>query len=583
MHPLRRLSPFLRPYRWHFTIGTVALLLPFQLVPPLVWMYIVDIVITKGRREMLLPAILLMLGVQIAGNAVGALRAYIMGNAGERFIFDLRNATYAKLQRQSLGYFHRRRTGDLISRTMNDVEAVRDAVVSGIDEILSSIVNFLYVAAIIVYLQWIVGLVTLIPLGIVGLLVYRFNGRVKALYRRIRDRLGDVTAKLQESFAGMMVIKAFGRDAYEVARFEQTSRTYLDDSLRGVRVRAIYMPSVMAVGFLSNVAMIGLGAVFVLRGAFTMGGLIAYRGYWWQLFSPIMSIARINEVWQRAMASSSRVIEVLDAPEAIRDAPEALTLDRVRGEIALEHVSFGYEGDQLALADLSLHVAPGHSIGVVGPSGAGKSTLLALLLRLYEADSGSVCIDGHDVREVTQASLRSQFGIVTQDAFLFNESIAANIRYGRMDATDDEVREAARQANAHEFIEALPNGYDSIAGERGVKLSGGQRQRICIARAFLANPAILLLDEATAAVEPESELVIQTALSRLMQSRTTIIVSHRLSMVRDTDRIVVVREGRIAEHGRHRELLDRDGWYARMYRLQMGEEEPSHPPELVEA
>jgi ABC-type multidrug transport system fused ATPase/permease subunit len=339
-----------------------------------------------------------------------------------------------------------------------------------------------------------------------------------------------------------------------------------------VRVRAVYMPSVLLVGFLSNVCMIGFGAWFVIQGSFTLGGLVAYRGYWWQLFSPVTSIATINDLWQRANAAAARIVEVLDEPESIADPPHPLELGRAHGKIDFEQVSFGYEPGRETLRDLELSVAAGSSIGVVGPSGAGKSTLLSLLLRFYDPTSGVIRIDGHDLRSLRQRDLRSQFAIVAQDAFLFNESVRDNIRYGRLDASQEAIEEAARLANAHEFVIGLSKGYDTKIGERGVRLSGGQRQRLCIARAFLADPAVLLLDEATAAVEPESELLIQTALSRLMQGRTTFIVSHRLSMVRDVDTILVVRDGKLAERGSHDELMAHDGWYARMCRLQVGEE-----------
>jgi ABC-type multidrug transport system fused ATPase/permease subunit len=582
MGPIRRLFPFFGAYRWYFVVGTACLLLsiPFQLFHPLVWKFVVDEVVVARHHAWLLPALGVMLMVHLAGSGLVALRTYLLGKAGECFIYDLRNAVYRKLQSQGIGYFHQRRSGDLISRAIGDIEAIRDAFISGIDEILASLLSFVFVAGIIVVLQWVVGTVTLVPLLLVGVIVYRFNDRVKLLYRSIRDRLGDVTAKLHESFGGMLVIKAFGRDQYEVDRFRDAGKAYLDDSLVGVKVRAVYMPSVMSVGFFSNIAMVGLGGYFVIQGSFTLGGLVAYRGYWWQLFSPVMSLARVNEIWQRANAASARVLEVLDEPAAIQDGPDATVIEQATGELALEDVGFQYSPGKPALEQVSVRVPAGHSIGIVGPSGAGKSTLLALLMRLFDPDQGRVLLDGRDVRSVTQASLRAQFAVVTQEAFLFNASVRENIRYGRLDASDLEVEEAARLANAHEFICDLPQGYASLVGERGVKLSGGQRQRICIARALLANPKVLLLDEATAAVEPESELIIQAALGRLMQGRTTVIVSHRLSMVRDADSILVIREGRITEHGAHSTLMQRDEWYARMYRLQMREE---HAPEALSA
>jgi len=323
------------------------------------------------------------------------------------------------------------------------------------------------------------------------------------------------------------------------------------------------------VGFLSNIAMIGAGAYFVLRGEFTIGGLVAYRGYWWQLFAPVFSLAQVNEMIQRAIAAASRVFEVLDAPEEVTDAPDAIVLDTVQGHIRFDRVNFAYTAERPILQDVSFQVLPGQRIGIVGPSGTGKTTILNLILRLYDPQEGVIYLDGTPLRQLQQQAFRRHIALVTQEPFLFNDTVRQNILFGRLDASDEEIETAARLANAHEFIMDLPQGYDTLVGERGVKLSGGQKQRICIARAFLANPRVLLLDEATASVEPESEALIQAALERLMQDRTTIIVTHRLSLVRDCDRILVIDEGRVIESGRHEQLIEQNGWYARMYRLQM--------------
>jgi ABC-type multidrug transport system fused ATPase/permease subunit len=308
----------------------------------------------------------------------------------------------------------------------------------------------------------------------------------------------------------------------------------------------------------------------VWRGAFTIGGLVALSRYWWQLFFPVQSLAQINELLQRANAAAGRIFEVLDAPPEIADGPGAMDLPRAQGRLTFEGVTFAYVPGHPVICGLDVEVRPGQKLGIVGPSGAGKSTLLSLLMRFYDPQGGRILVDQTDLRQLKQASLRRQMAVVTQEPFLFNATVEANIRYGRLDAGMAEVEAAARQANAHEFILRLPQGYQTITGERGVRLSGGQKQRLCIARAFLADPRILLLDEATAAVEPETEAVIQAALERLMQGRTTVVVSHRLSMVRDCDLIVVVEHSAVAERGGHDELMAQGGWYARMYRLQMG-------------
>jgi ATP-binding cassette subfamily B protein len=580
---LRRLFSYLLPYKWWIVVAGALLLLgtPAQLFHPLVWLFVVDEVVLAeeprfieyvggSRVNLLLAALGVMLVVHVVGTALGAVRTYVLGVVGQRFVFDLRADVYRRIQDHALPFFHRHRSGDLVARTMGDIDSLEEVAIRGTDEIVSSVIQFVVVAAIIVWLNVWVGTLTLVPLLGVFVLVVLFNRRIKGLYRRVRDRLGDVSAKLQENLSGILVIKAFAREGHEADEFARRNRAYFETSIRAVIARAFYFPAVYTVGFTSNLVMIGLGGYFVLTGRFTIGGLVAYRGYWWQLFSPVQSLARINEMIQRALAAASRVFDLMDEPVEVTDAPDAVELEAVAGRIEFDAVSFAYTERQATLREVSFVVEPGQRIGVVGPSGAGKSTLLALLLRLYDPSSGVVRIDGRDLRSVTQRSLRRRFGVVTQEPFLFNDTIRANIAYGRPDADDAAVEAAATQANAHEFILGLPRGYDTVVGERGVKLSGGQKQRISIARALLSQPSVLLLDEATASVEPESESIIQQAVTEASRGRTSIIVSHRLSMVRDADEIVVVSDGRITERGSHEALMGLEGgWYARMYRLQM--------------
>lgn len=566
-----RLLGLMRPYLVPIIIGFTCLVLatPAQMFPPLVWKYVVDEVIMNRKVEHLVPAMLVMLAVHLVGMGLSAARTYLLGVAGQRFVADLRSRLHDKLMRQSVRYHHDRKSGDLMARVIGDVDTLQEVVINGVDNILGNALSLIWVAGIIVWLNWKVGTLTLLPLAIVAVMVWFFNLRVKGLYRAIRDRLGDLSAKLQENLLGVLIIKAFAREAYEQERFQLVNAEYLTTSLKGVKVRSVYFPGVMTVGFMSNIAMIGAGAYYVLKGEFTIGGLVAYRGYWWQLFAPVFSLAQVNEMIQRAIAAASRVFEVLDAPEEITDAPDAVAPDTVRGHILFDRVSFAYTPERPILQDVSFEVLPGQRIGIVGPSGTGKTTILNLILRLYDPQEGTIRLDGHDLRQLQQQAFRRHVALVTQEPFLFNDTVRHNILFGRLDATDEEIETAARLANAHEFIMDLPNGYHTLVGERGVKLSGGQKQRICIARAFLANPKVLLLDEATASVEPESEALIQAALERLMQGRTTIIVTHRLSLVRDCDRILVIDEGRVMESGTHEQLVEKDGWYARMYRLQM--------------
>lgn len=586
MKPFRRLFRYLLPHWRKLALAAACLVAgtPAQLFHPLAWLFIVDQVVMAehprfieyaghSRGWLLLAVLGIMFVVHAIGAALGAMRTYLLGRVGQQFVLDLRVDVYRHIQQHSLAFFHRHTTGDLMARTMGDIDALEEVAIQGTDEIVSNAIQFFVVAGIIVWLQPVVGLITLIPLLGVGVMVRVFNKRVRGLYRQVRDRLGDVATKLQESLTGILIIKAFGREQRDAERFDEQNKLYFKTSLRAVIARSFYFPGVMTVGFMSNLAMIGLGGWFVIQGKFTVGGLVAYRGYWWQLFSPVNSLARINEMIQRAGAAASRVFELMDEPIEIADRDGAIELQNVQGAVTMRGVHFAYATRENTLSDISFHAEPGQSIGVVGPSGSGKSTLVSLLLRLYDPAQGEVLVDGQEVRGVTQASLRKHFAIVTQEPFLFNESIRANILYAHRDpasVTDEQLFDAARQANAHEFILALPEGYNTIVGERGVRLSGGQKQRISIARALLANPRILLLDEATASVEPESESIIQAAVQNVLQGRTAIIISHRLSMVRDCEQILVIEDGRITEAGPHSALMATDGWYARMYGLQMG-------------
>jgi ABC-type multidrug transport system fused ATPase/permease subunit len=569
----RRLLPYLRPHAGTIAVG---LLLLFVSIPatnfhPIAWKHIVDDVIGQKRYDLLLPWVAAMFGVQAVGSVLGAIRSNLLEKVGQRMVFDLRNAVYDRVQGQSLAFHHERRVGDLVSRTMGDIDQLQEVAVQGVDSIIANALSFLYVAGVLLSLSWRLGLATLLPIMFVFVLTRYFNARVKTMYRDVRDRLGDVNARLQENLHGLPLIKAFAREEYEANRFRSATGTHLRAQFRATNARSLFFPAVGFVGFFSNILSVGYGAWLTLHGQFTVGGLVAYRGYWWPLFAPINQLATINEMLQRAQAAGARVFELLDAPETLADAPDAVPLRLTEGRVAFEKVSFAYgEEGARVLRDVSFTIEPGQMAALVGPSGAGKTTVLNLLLRFYDPSEGRVLLDGQDIARVTQASLRARMAYVPQEPFLFNGTIGGNIRYGCPDAPEPEVERAARMANAHDFIEALPGGYATEIGERGVKLSGGQRQRIAIARAFLADPAVLILDEPTSAVEPESEQIVQQSLSLLMRGRTTFVTSHRLSLVRDADVILAFEGGRLTERGTHADLLARGGLYATMYEMQMG-------------
>lgn len=568
----RRLWPFLSPHSPTLFAGVCLLLLsvPANHFHPIAWKFIVDDVVGKRKVEWLLPAVGAMFAVQALGSALGALRSNLLEKVGQRLVTDLRNAVYEKLQRQSLAWHQEHRAGDLVSRAMGDIDQLQDVAVQGVDSVVANALSFLYVAGVLIALSPRLGAATLVPIVFVFLLTKHFNGKVKPIYRAARERLGDVAARLTENLTGLALIKAFARESDEMSRFRAATDAHRAMQFRAIDARNLFFPAVGFVGFFSNLLSIGYGAWLVLQGQFTVGGLVAYRGYWWPLFAPINQLAQISEMLQRAQAAGTRVFEILDAPESVIDAPGATTLTWKSGQVEFDQVQFAYRPEKTVLAGVSFTVAPGQRIALVGPSGAGKTTILSLILRFWDPTAGTIRIDGTDIAAVTQQSLRSRLAYVPQEPFLFNGTIADNLRYGRPDASEDAVRIAAQQANAHGFIEALPNGYETEIGERGVKLSGGQRQRIAIARAFLADPLVLILDEPTSAVEPESELVVQQSLAQLMRGRTTFVTSHRLSIVRDADRILVFDNGGIAEAGTHAELMAADGVYAGMVRLQTG-------------
>ena len=603
----RRLLSMLRPWRTAIVLSILMLLAGgiCELFPAFIWKYVADDVATQrpsspmvswlasfnGRIHnpyfLVLSAICWLLAVYIVGEILGTLETNVLSRVAQKFILKIRNQVYAKLQAQSLAYLQRQRTGDLMSRAMSDIEELQTFIVNGIDVILGEGVIWIVTVAVVMHYDWRVASVSLAPLITVFFLLRVFNRKIKPIYAAARDRLGDVSNRLQENLTGVVVIKIFGREKEEAARFADATRAQYDEQIRSINARSLYFPFARTVGFLSNVFMIGLGGYFLIAerdkpNGFTLGTLIMFRAYWWRLFGPVQTLARVNDMVQRAVAAGRRVFEVLDAPDELPDRPNATPIQNVHGEMQLQNVTFAYDAAQSAirnpqsqiatspapavLHDISLTIPPGKTTALCGPSGSGKSTILSLLLRFYDPTQGSVTLDNRDLRSITRESLRKQFALVQQESFLFNDSILDNIRYGHPEATMQQVITAAKAANAHGFISTMPHGYDTKVGERGVRLSGGQKQRISIARAFLANPHVLLLDEPTSSVEPDSEATIIAALDRLMKNRTTILTSHRPSLILQADLIYVIENGRITEQGSPEDLRNNNAWFTRFLR-----------------
>lgn len=501
-------------------------------------------------------------------------QVYLMAFVGHRVVADLRENVYGHLQRMSLGFHESRRRGEMISRVTNDVAIVQVSVASGIAELLSQIVMLGGIIGLMFYLDWKLSLTTFALMPVVATVVGRAGSKLRTITGLIQSKIADVTSVLQETLAGIRIVKAFTMEAHEMERFRRENEGNFDAAMKGAKVNAAIAPLVEFLAVVGLAAVLWYGGRQVISGRLTLGGFMAFLGAVGTLPTPLGRLSATYGAFQQALGAADRIFALLDAEPEAQDSLGAVNLPpTIEGRIDFVDVYFAYHVDEPVLSGINLTVAPGEVVALVGPSGAGKTTLINLIPRFYDPCAGSVLIDGYDVRKVRLSSLRRQIGLVPQETILFSVSVAENIAYGRPGASEREVVEAARLANAHEFIMRLPNGYHTLLGERGVALSGGQRQRIAIARALLRNPRILILDEATSSLDPESEAQVQEALSRLFRNRTTLIIAHRLSTVRMADRILVLDGGKIVEEGTYEELLAKGGLYARLSSARFGEDQ----------
>ena len=567
---LRRIYRLTRPYRLRL-YGALVLTAFGSLIAlavPLGLRELLDAVFEEANRQMLDRLTLGLVALFVVQALVSFGGTYGLKWVGERIVADLRQRLYRHLHRLHLGFFANRRTGDLTSRLTNDVGSVRDAATQALSELLTQSLSLVGSVVLMVVLNWRLSLIIFVIVPAVTVAAIYFGRKIRKLARDIQDRLADTTAVAEEALASIRVVKVFGRSQHEADRYTEAVEELFDRSRVRVLVSALFSSSVGLLFFGALVAIFWYGGTEVLAGRLTAGDLVAFIFYAFNIARSVGGMSRLYSTFNSAAGATERIFDLLDTPPAITDAPDAIDLPPVEGRVALEDVTFAYDDGQPVLHDLSLDVPAGQTVALVGPSGAGKSTLVGLLPRLYDPQQGRVTVDGHDVRRVALQSLRSQIAAVSQEVRLFNTTIRENIRYGRLDAPDAAVEDAARAANAHGFITQLPDGYDASVGERGVKLSGGQRQRIAIARALLRDARILLLDEATSSLDSASEAQVQTALDELMDGRTTFIIAHRLSTVQDADRIVVLDDGRIVQTGTHGELSQQDGLYRDFVRLQ---------------
>jgi subfamily B ATP-binding cassette protein MsbA len=588
-----RLLRFVRPYWKLLALAGVILTINSLagLALPMVVRFVVDSALVAQSLFLLNRVTMLLLGLFALQAVLGFGQAYLLGWTGERVVANLRRELYAHLQAMPLRFFANTRIGELLSRLGNDVTTIQNAVTDTLLSLLSNTIMLIGGIVIIFAMAWRLTLVMLavVPLAVVGMIIL---GRlVRRLSKQVQDALADTSATAEETLNGIRIVKSFAREPYEIDRYGEGVERLFRISVERVRLNAILGPIIGLIAFSAIALVLWFGSREVIAGRLTPGQLISFLLYTMMVASPIASFTGLYSQFQRALGASDRVFELLDTPPEMQDDPDAIALPRIHGEVCFENVSFDYgdaEAAREVLREIQLSVAPGQVTALVGPSGAGKTTLVNLVPRFYDPTEGHITVDGHDVRGVKMSSLREQIGIVPQETALFSGSVLDNIRYGKLDATREQVEEAARAANAHDFIAALPNGYDTLVGERGVKLSGGQRQRVAIARALLKNPRILILDEATSSLDSESEQAVQEALERLMADRTTFVIAHRLSTITNADWIVVLDGGRIVEQGDHETLLAReDGLYRRMHALQFrwDEERPVAPamPQQLEA
>ncbi len=566
----RRLLGELRPFRRDLVLalGLVVVGATAQAAGPWLISRAIDRNILQGDRSGLARTMLALLAVYAAGTLATRGQIVRVGTIGQRILASIRARLFERLQRLPLGYFDRRPIGDLMSRATNDVDTLNQLISQGVTQLLGSLFSLVGILIAMLVLNLRLALVSFTIIPVMLLITSYFARRARAAFRTARETTGEVTAVLQEEIVGVREAQAFGRTEENIAQFRRSNAANRDANVQATGITSAFAPAMDLLSTLSTALVIGYGGYLVFADELTVGLLAAFLIYVQQFFRPVQLASQVYAEFQSALAGGERIYAILDEAPEPPDPPGTPALGRVAGRITFDDVSFAYEPGRPVLRGVSFEVEPGQTVALVGATGAGKTTIASLIPRFYDVDSGSVRIDGHDVRVITRASLRAQIAMVLQEPFLFAGTVAENIGYGRLGATREEIEAAARAVDAHGFVATLPQGYDTLLGEGGGGISQGQRQLLAFARAVLANPRILILDEATSNVDTRTEATIQAALRRLLAGRTSVVIAHRLSTVRDADVILVVAAGRIVERGHHEALLARNGVYADLYRRQ---------------